>query len=81
MVASFNLSFFALLYSFSVICMCHVSDVLCEAGWQPLNLSGRSSQQVPTAWEGCGVRVAAADAVSYMAGGWQCPLADSGLAA
>lgn len=30
-------------------------------------------------WEGSGIRVAAKDAVPHVTGGWQCPLADSGL--
>jgi hypothetical protein len=61
--------------------MCHVLDVLCDAGWQPSTSAEGAHSRCLQPGEGCGVRVAAADAVSHMAGGWQCPLADSGLAA
>lgn len=65
MLLSFNFSL-SLLCGFCVLCTCRVSYL--EQDGKP----------VPAALEGRGVRVSAADAVPCVAGGWQCPLADSG---
>lgn len=81
MVASFNLSILLLCFIVFLSFACVLSRLSCVKQCDSLSTSVEGAHSRCPQPVRCGIPVAAADAVSHMAGGWQCPLADSGLAA